>query len=117
MFFFALNHATEEKKCRALALRGGGTRGSYEVGVLNAFIDNLPPEELEYDVIVGGSIGAFNAVLLSLYSPSELKGGVNELYNHYTSMTGKENYGFWGSEKTYVLDGLWNPSFVNAEKT
>ena len=25
------------KTCRALALRGGGTKGSYEVGVLKAF--------------------------------------------------------------------------------
>lgn len=34
------------KKCRALVLEGGGDKGSYEVGVLKAFVDNLPPEEV-----------------------------------------------------------------------
>lgn len=57
----------EEKICRALALRGGGTKGAYEVGVLKGFLKNLKPEDVAYDVIVGVSIGGLNAATLSLY--------------------------------------------------
>lgn len=42
-------------------------------------MDNLPAEELEYDVVVGGSIGSLNAVILGLYSPKELREGVDFL--------------------------------------
>jgi predicted acylesterase/phospholipase RssA len=30
-----------DNKCRGLSLRGGGAKGSYEVGVLMSFLDNL----------------------------------------------------------------------------
>jgi predicted acylesterase/phospholipase RssA len=32
-------------KCRALALRGGGTKGAYEVGVLKGLVETLDPIE------------------------------------------------------------------------
>lgn len=48
-------------------MRGGGTRGAYEVGVLKGFLDHLPPEELQYDVVVGVSIGAINSAVFALY--------------------------------------------------
>ena len=59
------------KKCRALALRGGGTKGNYEVGVLQSFLENLPQEEIEYDVVVGVSIGAVNAATIGMYDKGE----------------------------------------------
>ena len=48
-------------KCRILSLRGGGIHGAFEVGVLKALVDNMPPEEVRYDYIAGVSIGAYNA--------------------------------------------------------
>ena len=65
-----LNHISA-KQCRALALRGGGTKGNYEVGVLQSFLDNLPQEEIEYDVVVGVSIGAVNAATIGMYEKGE----------------------------------------------
>lgn len=74
-----VNAADSEKICRALALRGGGTKGSYEVGVLNGFVKHLLPEDYKYDVVVGVSIGAINAAILSLYPPGEEKAAIAEL--------------------------------------
>jgi predicted acylesterase/phospholipase RssA len=31
----------KDGKCRALALRGGGTKGAYEIGVLKAFVSYI----------------------------------------------------------------------------
>ena len=40
------SHAkSADGKCRALALRGGGTKGAYEVGVLKALISQENPIE------------------------------------------------------------------------
>lgn len=58
-------------KCRALALRGGGTKGAYEVGALKALHEMLEPIETEYDVVVGVSIGAINAAVLATYPIGE----------------------------------------------
>ena len=55
------------KKCRALALEGGGDQGSYQVGVLKTFVDLLDPEDIKYDVITGVSVGSINAAAISLH--------------------------------------------------
>lgn len=58
---------SKDGKCRVLALRGGGVHGSFEVGVLKAFLDGLDPEDIQYDYVSGVSIGAINASILALY--------------------------------------------------
>jgi hypothetical protein len=34
-------------------LKGGGTKGAYQAGVLKGLIENLPAEEVAWDVISG----------------------------------------------------------------
>jgi hypothetical protein len=34
-------------------LIGGGTRGSFQAGIIKAFVELLPPEEVEYDNVIG----------------------------------------------------------------
>jgi len=58
----------KDDKCRGLALRGGGTKGAYEVGALKAFIEIMDPIDYAYDVLSGVSIGAFNAAYISTYN-------------------------------------------------
>ena len=58
----------KDGKCRGLALRGGGTKGAYEVGVLKAFIEIMDPIDYAYDVLSGVSIGGFNAAYISTYN-------------------------------------------------
>jgi predicted acylesterase/phospholipase RssA len=65
------NSKSDDGKCRALALRGGGTKGAYEVGALKAMAALLDPKEIEYDVVVGVSIGALNAALFAFYEKGD----------------------------------------------
>lgn len=53
----------------ALVLSGGGARAAYQVGVLLALKDLLPPQSNPFSIISGTSAGAINAV--SLASNSE----------------------------------------------
>lgn len=69
----------DDQKCRALALRGGGTKGAYEVGALKAITTLLDPIEYSYDVVVGVSVGAINAAFISLYEIGKEKDAVKEL--------------------------------------
>ena len=57
--------------CRTLVMSGGGNKGSYEAGVLYGLYHLLPHEDLAYDVVSGVSVGAINAVAVSLYPPDK----------------------------------------------
>lgn len=55
--------AQNEVKRRGLVMTGGGAKGLYEAGVLHAF--HLVG--MDFDVITGSSIGAFNAIFFAEY--------------------------------------------------
>ena len=46
---------------RAIVLSGGGSKGSYEIGVWKA----LRRLHIEYDIVTGTSIGALNGALMT----------------------------------------------------
>jgi len=51
-----------EKPRRALVLSGGGSKGAFEVGVLQRLMGD---EQLDYDLLCGTSVGAINAAYLA----------------------------------------------------
>ena len=59
--------AAKQEICRALALSGGGAKGSYEAGVIHGLVHLLDPEDVKYDVVTGVSAGAINAAAISLW--------------------------------------------------
>ena len=61
LLILAVKTLSADGKCRVLALRGGGVHGSFEVGVLKAFVENLDPIDVQYDIVSGVSIGALIA--------------------------------------------------------
>jgi NTE family protein len=63
--------ANLDGKCRALALRGGGSKGAYEVGALKGMLKMMNPGEYRYDVVVGVSVGAINAAMIALHAPGQ----------------------------------------------
>jgi len=64
---------------QALVLSGGGARAAYQVGVLRAIADWLPPgRPCPFEVLVGTSAGAINATALAARAPS-LTDGVASL--------------------------------------
>jgi NTE family protein len=55
----------------ALVLAGGGARGAYQIGVLRALAEWLPPDTpCPFDVLVGTSAGALNAAAMAARSSS-----------------------------------------------
>ena len=55
------------KKCRALALSGGGSRSSYIGGAIYGLIEKGSPDIYEWDVITGASAGSIYATLMGLW--------------------------------------------------
>lgn len=58
---FAFVAYADSGKCYALVLGGGGVRGAYEVGALQALTEFLPADQLKYNIISGVSVGAMNS--------------------------------------------------------
>ena len=60
--------AKSEKSCRALALSGGGAKGSFEAGALYGLVMNdVDKSKYRYDVVTGVSAGAINTGAISLF--------------------------------------------------
>jgi predicted acylesterase/phospholipase RssA len=71
-------------KCRALALRGGGTKGAYEIGALKVMIEEIGQRETAYDVIEGVSAGGINAAILATFKVGDDKRAVEYMYNMWS---------------------------------
>ncbi|MEG1686918.1 MAG: patatin-like phospholipase family protein, partial [Angelakisella sp.] len=54
--------AIQKKPCRGVVLGGGGSKGSYEVGVWQAMVEL----GLDWQVVTGTSVGALNGALMAL---------------------------------------------------
>ena len=57
--------------CRVLSLSGGGSKGAYEVGVLQQMAMNFSESEMYYDVVSGVSVGAINASGIARFGKGE----------------------------------------------
>lgn len=100
-----------KKKCRALVLEGGGDKGSYQVGVLKAFVENLPKEEVAYDVVTGVSVGSINAGAVTLHDIGEEKAAVDWMYDLWSVLKASDVYENWpwGYIQGFTYEeGLWN---------
>ena len=60
------------KSCKAIAMSGGGSKGSYEAGVLYGLVNNDPDKsKFAYDVVTGVSAGSINSVGVSMFAPGD----------------------------------------------
>ena len=101
-------------KCRALAMRGGGTKGAYEVGVLNGFKDHMSaPIDYAYDVTVGVSIGAINSASLAVYPIGDEKEALEELTKRWLANPMYDLLEQWPILS--FVETLWRPSAFNNE--
>lgn len=91
-------------------MRGGGTKGNYEVGVLQSFYDNLPPEEIEYDVVVGVSIGSINAGTIGIYEKGDETDAFAQLQKYWSSLNTADIFTQW---PLGPIEGLWRNSLFN----
>ena len=101
----------KDGKCRAVAMRGGGTKGAYEVGALKAMVDMMVPIEYAYDVVVGVSCGAINAAFLAIYKRGFEKVAIDFLLKLWGTFPITD---FWSNWSTLgPLEGLFRSGLVD----
>ena len=93
-----------EAICNSLAQGGGGSLGSYEAGVFNGLVTNLPAAEVNYSAYVGISAGSLNSLTLAQFAPGDEVNASNFLVNSYLTINGSQSvFVDWEGG---VLDGL-----------
>ena len=61
--------ADPDRDCTGLILSGGGARAAYQVGVLKAIADLLPPgSATPFQIVCGTSAGAVNAAAVAAHA-------------------------------------------------
>jgi NTE family protein len=83
---------TAQKPRRALVLSGGGSKGAFEVGVLQRLMGD---EQLDYDLLCGTSVGAINAAYVSqtpLGQPREAAAKLRALWDTVTTDKVRKNW-------------------------
>ena len=78
------------KKCYGLAMEGGGMKGAYEAGALKAMTELIPPEQMNYSIITGISIGAINGCIGVGYPMGQEKQMAEHIYEFWSSVTANE---------------------------
>lgn len=118
--FFGLAQAGD-KKCRALAMSGGGDKGSYEAAVFIELV-NLMEEEAYYDVMTGVSAGSMNACGLGVFAPEEADDASVFVFSLWNSLSSGDVYKFWPGgllegifKKSGILDSQPLVDFVNQQ--
>eukprot|EP01137_Pigoraptor_chileana_P026919 Opistho-2@8890 len=81
--------------CHALALAGGGDRGAFEAGAMLGLIENLPADQVAWNVITGISAGAINTGALCQYKVGDEIAGVNWLVDQWLSIRKSDIYKDW----------------------
>jgi len=112
-FLILLHQADAGEKCRALVLQGGGDKGAYQAGVLYGLVTYTDkPEEFQYDVLTGISVGAVNAISLAQFPKGEEKEAVQYLKDIWANTTRKDIYKSWPGG---IIEGLFfKPSLFNS---
>jgi len=99
-----LSTSIQAKVCRALTMSGGGDKGAYEAAVFVGFVNNLPAEEVAYDVVTGVSAGSLNTLGLSGYAPEEAEAAAEFMIGMWASIP---NYNAFGNWPGGILQGLF----------
>ena len=91
---------TKAEFCRILALQGGGDKGSYQTGALQAIVDNLPQSDIEWDIVSGISVGSINAFAISLFPKGQEKEALDYMVSLWEDIKGPsdiyENWNIFG---------------------
>ncbi len=88
----------------ALVLSGGGSRGSWQAGVIQALSQN-PRFFRGFEFVSGSSVGALNAAGLAMYNRTELVAAANNLKKLWHS-----KLDVWRLRFPPYLSALWKPS-------
>lgn len=94
---------------RALVLSGGGSKGQYHVGVLQALVHDL---KRSYDIYCGVSVGALVGSFMAQFKDDEVKTGVDQLTRLFLSVHTKDIYRNWFLVRE--LAAFWEESLYDS---
>ncbi len=100
-----------DNKCRGVALRGGGDKGPYEIGVLKGLVEALPAEESAYDVVAGVSVGSLVGSFLAAYPKGQEQQAVDAMVKMGSNMVSSDIWENWvpfGVAEAITKPSLWN---------
>ena len=110
----------QSDKCYALVLAGGGPRGAYESGALLAMTEFIKPEEIQYRIMSGISIGAINSCIgvgyplgkereMALHIQEAWKSikGSSDMYSPWFGFTFRHG-GLFNTEKLFKFVQKWS---------
>jgi predicted acylesterase/phospholipase RssA len=89
-------------------MEGGGDKGAYEAGVLYGFVKNAKnPEDFQYDVLTGISVGSINAMGLAQFEKGQEEAAVQFLVDGWRNTKQKDVFKSWAGG---LLEGLFYKS-------
>lgn len=79
--------ADNGKRCLALTMSGGGTKGAFESGALWGMYHALQDKsDFEYDVVTGVSAGSINTMAVSVFPKGEEAAMIEELSQRWQTL-------------------------------
>jgi predicted acylesterase/phospholipase RssA len=103
--------STYAKECKALAMSGGGAKGSYEAGALwGLYYTDTDKSKYAYDVVTGVSAGGINTAAVSLFAPGDEENMLNFLTEQWQTLTEKQVFTNW--KPAGIITGLLDYSGV-----
>jgi predicted acylesterase/phospholipase RssA len=91
-----ISSAEAAKSCRALAMSGGGSKGSYEIGGLWGLVKNDPnPEKYAWDVVTGVSAGSLNTAIVTGFAPGDENKMVEYASELFQNTDSPDAYKMW----------------------
>jgi len=97
-------NTVEAVPCRAIALSGGGSMGSWEAGVMWGLTHYGNPEDYYWEVMTGVSAGSINTAGGAAFAPWESPEMSEWLSNNWASLHNGDIYRMWPEESvTYSL--------------
>lgn len=73
-----------------MVLSGGGSNGAYEAGVLWGFTHYGDPNDFEYDVVSGVSVGSINGAILVGYPKGKIQQSTERLSDFWLNLKSKD---------------------------
>ena len=103
-----------DKKCRGLALSGGGSNGAWEAGVIWGLQNSGNPEDYAWNVITGVSAGSMAAAGMAGFGLDEGQKAAQFLSETWARQLNMDVWTLWNG-KGPILGCLTEPSCLNDE--
>lgn len=107
LLFLSSHLVSAGEKCYGLALEGGGSRGAFEAGAIWALVNNLPADEVRWNIITGISTGALNTGGFSNYPYGEEKAAAQFLIDTWSTIDQEDIYKDWSVWGISAIEGIF----------